>query len=1506
MFRRRFVLLMLICAAWTAQAHASQRTPSRAPVLPSVPSRFAGPQEVESASTNVLQSDNSLVRLLVTAPEVRTESAQIDGIDFTALRIQGEAVTETPGAPEVPRIVRLIMVGAQGSNILSSATSTYRTLTLPHGPAPYVPLEEADQSLDEDVPLVSPEFYEANQWYPREIAEISEEATFRDLRFVILTVYPLQVNPVTGEVRIHETVDVSIQNIGGVGVNELQHTPQSLSPAFKELYRTIPNFEGSGLDELPVVPGKHLYVCDPNATIVNTVTNLVNWRRKRGIDAYIATTTDIGANTAAAIRSYILNEYASSNGTLEAVTLIGDPNAAAPYNLATGVSNQLDNFFATMGGGNPDPVPDLSVGRLPATSSGELGTMINSIISYESDPYMVETDWYDRAWCAAHTSQVPSNPSTKQYMRQIMLQHGMPTVDFDVFSSGMNATTLATRLNAGVCVFNDRMSWIGEFNATALSGVNVGEQLPYVWVVTCATGTFDDSFGDQALTEAFMTEDEAIGCVGMSGAGTHTRFNNILDGGGMQTIFAYDIRETGMAVIGAKLELYKNFYSIFPSNVSDFSAWCNLQGDPGVPVYLARPKTLEVTHPVTVTRGTNNVGVIVESDGLPVTNALVGLTKGTETFARGYTDENGEINLPVGLPTTGTLDIVVTGKDLLPYVSTINVINVAASLSYSSSSLTGDPSPGQIVSVNIVLQNTGTSQTVTGITGTLTSASPNIGIVNGVRSYPNLTVGATSGPTSPFTIAIGSVADNEPIALFLNMTSSAGSQVIRVDVTPASASVVYVSSSFPDGNNQIEPGETGNLIVTMQNNGSRSFTGATAILRSLNNYVTVTDADGTFGTVNAGANATNAANPFGVSALVATPRGFQAMMELVVLDANGNRDSTNFLLPVGTVSATAPTGPDSYGYLAYENSDTQPANSQPQFEWIEICPALGGTGQSLGFTDGGEDQDDIATRVLPFSFQFYGQQFDTITICSNGWVAFGNTTQIDYRNFHMGSPLGPPNMIAAFWDDLVVDSLTNGGVYVKSDAANGRYIIEWITRCIWAGVGTAPQTFQVVLYDPAVEPSQTGDGKILVQYLDYTEDPNDIGFDNYYSTVGIQNENHTDGLEITYWNAATPGSTPLADGRAILFTTDFSGAINPHFALISPNGGELWLQDSTVSVIWSPALVTGNVNIELSRNGLTGPWSPIVLNTPNDGQHSFVASGPQSESCRVRITSVNTPDSTDVSAGDFTIAAVVVLTSENFDTGAPGWTHTSPGGWGDQWHISMERALSGASSYKCGDTGTGTYANLLDAQLTSPVISNLPASAVLEFSHQIEGELSTQYPDSAYDGGWVEISADAGPFTSIYPSEDYPKTTRHESGSGNPYSGPVPGQDCYSGTVDAWTREQFDLSAYEGSNIQLRWRFASDGGATREGWYIDDVSVYGIAAIPQPVMPIGVTISISGNDVVLRWSADENVAYRVYSSTSSTPPFLTIEGETSNTEFTITDGALSPQMFYYVVGWNGQ
>jgi hypothetical protein len=269
---------------------------------------------------------------------------------------------------------------------------------------------------------------------------------------------------------------------------------------------------------------------------------------------------------------------------------------------------------------------------------------------------------------------------------------------------------------------------------------------------------------------------------------------------------------------------------------------------------------------------------------------------------------------------------------------------------------------------------------------------------------------------------------------------------------------------------------------------------------------------------------------------------------------------------------------------------------------------------------------------------------------------------------------------------------------------------------------------------------------------------------------------------------------------------------------------------------------------------------------------------------------------------ELTALPIITVLNEDFETGASGWTHESAGGsWVDDWHISTERSVSATHSYKCGSNTTGTYRALNDARLISPVLNNIPDGAQLSFWMQMEGEVSGVYADSAYDGGILEVSVNGGAFTRVATAEGYTHTFRYTVGGSTPGTGPMLGQPCWSGTVTTWTQKTMDLSAYAGSNIQLRFRFGSDNSVQREGWYVDDVSIVAVGEPVTVTTPLDLTIAIEGNDIVLRWAADQNPMYRVFTSTDPDVPLQTIVGETDQNTYTIIDGVLNDDLRYYTV-----
>jgi len=178
-------------------------------------------------------------------------------------------------------------------------------------------------------------------------------------------------------------------------------------------------------------------------------------------------------------------------------------------------------------------------------------------------------------------------------------------------------------------------------------------------------------------------------------------------------------------------------------------------------------------------------------------------------------------------------------------------------------------------------------------------------------------------------------------------------------------------------------------------------------------------------------------------------------------------------------------GPDNFGYMWSDSF----ANSGPAYDWIDISRS------GVKIPDL-KDDDASAPLDIGFSFPFYGRNYETFFVSSNGFIGFGSSS--DYAN-HTNMPIPakqtPNTIIAPFWDDL---SPENGAIYYYRQRT--RLIVQFDNMKQYRNNGKA--SFQIIL---------DKEGSILFQYKSFSND-----FNTNSCTVGIENNDGTDGLEIAF------------------------------------------------------------------------------------------------------------------------------------------------------------------------------------------------------------------------------------------------------------------------------------------------------------------------------------------------------------------------------------------------------
>jgi hypothetical protein len=920
----------------------------------------------------------------------------------------------------------------------------------------------------------------------------------------------------------------------------------AIAPALAEACKNLVwNYEYD-----PAAKPQGLLIITPNS-FSSAVQPLAAWKEKKGWKVTVATFSQTG-NTTTSIKNYITNAYQTWDPAPEYVILIGDKDSLPTFTIS---SNPTDHPYTTLEGS--DFFSELLVGRISVANVNDLNTVVAKIVGYETLPYMTDTAWFGRGLMVG--ANYPSGMTTpvpmKRWVREKMLARGFQQVDtvyYPPVSNGVTAITNA--VNQGVTVINYRggiATWGGwdypSFYNTDVQGLSNGWRLPVITSIVCLTGNFnaEPCFGESWLRAGNpVTPKGGIGFFGASPPTTHSRWNNCLDAGIYWGLLEEGIHFFGPMTYRGKMEVYMNFpLETSPTSGSEFyfNAY-NLLGDPSLELWTGVPKQFNVSHLSAVPTGTNRFAVqALDALNQPVPGALVSLYKRNEVKALEYADASGQVALQIVTSTPDTLFVTVTRHNYRPYLGYALVTNAAVYVGYYGHVISdpagnnnGEINPGETIQATVTLKNYGTTTTADNVSVKLASADPMVVITDSMKDYGSIPPGGTAS-AAPFVFSVSTAAKHGRLLRFgLAVSSNQGNWNSNLDLTVKAPDFDYGWHQVADGGNMVlEPGESSDLIVSIDNAGGLAGTNITGIMRSLNPAAAVVDSFGFYGAVNPGDSSANNSDRYRVAAAANAAPGHNIDFELFLQGDAGFLDTVNFSLTIGPVTSASPLGPDDYGYYAYDNTDAGYPET-PTYTWVEIDPGFGGPGTEL--TIGG---DETKTLNLPFPFKYYGTNYNRVSVCANGYLALDSTWIADMYNWHIPSAGGPPLLVSPFWDDLDPNATDSSrGIYYYSDAANHRMVIEY-SRIQHLHDPTNPQpaelqTFEAIFLDPAFFPTQTGDGEIIFQYYRIVND--DLWHD--YATTGIEDYGHTSGLEYTFANIYPAAAAVLADGRAIKFTTD--------------------------------------------------------------------------------------------------------------------------------------------------------------------------------------------------------------------------------------------------------------------------------------------------------------------------------------------------------------------------------
>ena len=780
---------------------------------------------------------------------------------FTEIFVEGHGYSNEVGSPKLPVLSRLIEVpaGVTSYDIIitkeiyreydcSAEGIAYRII--PAQASVSKAITDPDQIPFELNPLV----YQQNTFLGGPLVSIDHSGTMRAVTFDRIVIAPVQYNPVTGKLRIYETIEATVQFMGGDIGATLSRKAHLASPYFEKNYRMVSTYKPVTDQLITTSPVTYVIVSDP--MFQQTLQPFVHWKTRKGFKVIQAYTNDpqVGTTTTS-IKAYLKDLYENPPAGYNAPSFILFVGDVAQIPAWTNNGQPTDLRYCEYTGDN---LPEVFYGRFSATSIAQLQPQIDKTLEYEQ--YLIPEEHYLDTCSmiagadAGHqmtwgNGQI--NYGTTYYFNTAhnLISH---TYLQPEPSGGNYSLNIRQDVSDGVCYSNytahgSENGWADpSFSIGNIAALQNLHKYPLMVGNCCLTSRYNvNSFAEELLRA------DGKGALGYIGASNNSYWDeDFWWGCGFKAISAnpvydpnhlggYDVTfhdqgesvddwyvTQGQMFVGGNMAVQESNSSM------KLYYWeiYNLMGDPSLSVYFSTPPALTASYPDILFLGSTSLTVTTEP------YAYIGLSVDDTTFVAGQcADSLGQAVLnfdPVNTP--GYLGIVITKQNRKPILDSIQILPATGPYLTIATFVVNDSLGGnhdhtadfsETVQLDLSVSNIGV-ETAFNVTATISSADTNIIISDSTFVFDSIPAGGIVLGYSAFDITVkNNVTDQHKANCTIVFTDGTetwdADLLLTLDAPMLTIGAVYVLDPLPGGNNNgvLDPGETATLKILNLNKG---------------------------------------------------------------------------------------------------------------------------------------------------------------------------------------------------------------------------------------------------------------------------------------------------------------------------------------------------------------------------------------------------------------------------------------------------------------------------------------------------------------------------------------------------------------------------------------------------------------------------------------------------------------------------------------------------------------
>lgn len=833
----------------------------------------------------IISQNETSLKVMNSIAQCRVFTVKHKGKIFSKLDIAGYAGNKDYGYPLLPVYHKLMEIpyGAEIQvEVISFDEETISLTGLGMTNKLFPAQPSLSKSDDPDkVPFhFNDDYYQYDDFNNTVLADVDKLGIMRGVQVGRLSVHPVRYNPVTNTIKIFNNLVVVIKfkNADMVKTNQLRQ--KYYSPLFDTGLKKLVNYAPfHSKDLITQYPVKYVIVAD--TMFYDALQPFIQWKTRKGFHVIQAYTSNPAVGqTATSIHNYLQNLYTSATVQDPAPSFIlfaGDI-AQVPAFTGNAGSHATDLYHCEYDGGG-DYFPDVYYGRFSATNVAEIQSQIDKTLEYEQylmpDPVflneVVMIAGVDANYAPIHgNGQINYGTSMYYNATHGLLPHTYlypGTENSAVSGQIINDVTKGVGF-ANYTAHGGSDGWSDpSFNNADVATLMNDHKYPLMIGNCCVTNKFDDPacFGETLLRASHK------GVYAYIGASNNSYWDeDFWWGTGSKTPIefpAYDSTKLG------------SYDCMFHENGEPGSSWYvtngqmvhagnlavaegggsiqyyweiyHLMGDPSAMNYFSVPPALAISYNNALPLGLTSLDITTEP------NAYVAISNNNVLLDAKLADNTGIVHLTFPAFTmAGTADLVATKQNRQPYIGTVSIIpNSTPYVAYFSNVINDSAANNnhvadynENISLTVELKNIGMYEAL-GVTAAISTSDTNIIITDANEIYGDMPDGASVTKNNAFQFQVKNKIEDQHVVLFdLTATDNTTTTWPSAFSIVLNAPKLKILSVIPDdsqgnGNGRLDPGESAQVQIIVNNYGHAATTLPESYLSTTYSYITLLNSD---------------------------------------------------------------------------------------------------------------------------------------------------------------------------------------------------------------------------------------------------------------------------------------------------------------------------------------------------------------------------------------------------------------------------------------------------------------------------------------------------------------------------------------------------------------------------------------------------------------------------------------------------------------------------------------